>query len=154
MNIAAIESNEGKTGADFLVASYDGIHLLFYEREVRSVEMIEDLMLSSPGTSGAFLYRHDEMECPVYALDREFSILQTIPAQRQHFVLLTSESGNFGIACDQTTLLRKAETRLIPLPECMQYPTSPVQGLALIADAVGFYCPSSRLAARLFPERE
>ncbi len=154
MSTVAIMNDGGTGDADLLVASYDGIHLLFRKNEVRSVEMMDDIETPSPETTGAFLYRHGNSECPVFALDRDFGILPRVPAQRQHFVLLASESGEFGIACDQTSFLRRADARLIPLPECMQSQDSPVQGVALIADSISFLCSSSALADCLFLKRE
>ena len=154
MSAVAIASNNGKSGADFVVASYDGIHLLFHECEVRSVEVIGDIELPATAPEAGFRYRRGEDECPVFALDKDLAILPALPAQRQHFILLAGEGGDFGIACDQTSLLRQAEARLLPLPECMQSELSPVRGVTLIADAVGFYCPPSALAASLFSRRE
>lgn len=149
MSTTEIIEGGGTLGADFLVGSFDGVHLLFRKSEVKSLEMIDDLESPSPETAGAFLYRRGNSECPVFALDRDFGILPKIPALRQHFILLASESGEFGIACDQTSLLRRADARLMPLPECMQSPASPIQGVALIADSIGFLCSASTLAAGL-----
>ncbi len=154
MSTNAVMKDGGRGDADLLVASYDGIHLLFRKCEVKSVEMLDDVESSSPEGTGALRYRHGESECPVVALDGNFGILPSIPARRQHFILLASEKGELGIACDQTSLLREADARLMPLPDCMQSEESPIQGVALIADAIGFFCSSSALAACLFPTSE
>lgn len=154
MSSVAILNDGGRGDADLLVASYDGVHLLFRRSEVKSVEMMDDIESASPDDTGVFRYRHGNRECPIFALDRNFGILPGIPVQRQHFILLASESGEFGIACDQTGLLRGADARLMPLPECMQSEGSPIQGVALVADAISFFCSSSALAACLFLKAE
>ncbi len=138
-------------GADFLVASYDGIHLLFHERDVRGVEMVDRLEALPSEAGGALLYPRGDDECLVFALDTDLKVLPKLPARRQHFILLAGAGGDFGIACDQASRLRHGEAQLMPLPECMQSPLSPIREVTLIADAVGFYCDPSALAARLLP---
>lgn len=154
MNAVAIMNDGGRSDEDLLVASYEGIHLLFRKSEVKSVEMMDDIESPSPEATETFRYRRGDHEFPVIALDRELGILPIIPAQRQHFIVLASESGEFGIACDQTSFLRGADARLTSLPECMQTATSPVQGVALIGDAISFFCSTSALAACLLQKRE
>lgn len=154
MSTVAIINDGGKGDEDLLAASYDGMHLLFRRSEVKSVEMMDDIESPSPDATGAFRYRRGNSDCPIFALDRNFGILPSIPAQRQHFILLASDSGEFGIACDQTSLLRRADARLMPLPDCMQSPASPVKGVALIAGAISFFCSSSKLAVDLSLKHE
>lgn len=69
--------------------------------------------------------------CPVYCLSEDLKPIREVPAGRRICVLLEIGAGLFGVLCDQVVMLDPAGIEILPLPDCMRTPNTPLQGLVL-----------------------
>ena len=77
----------------------------------------------------------------VYCLSENLQPIREVPAGRHICVLLESGGDLFGVLCDQVVMLEQAELDILPLPECMHAPDTPLRGLVLHGEKV--LCVSS-----------
>jgi len=127
----------------------DGRRLLVPQQEIVSLEPLLDMTheLQIPGAVGTLPFR--EAWWPVFCLSGNLDLLTELPDGRRYCMLLTNGEDGFGLACDQIEPLRQQPGRLQPLPTCMKLPHSPVQGLVVIRDGLGYVTDTASLAVFL-----
>ncbi len=121
----------------YVMLTFDKMKLLFKQREIRVVEVIEDVETSvKPEESLAGIMgwiSYGEQQYPVFSLSDTLEVLDYLPEKRLLCVLLEAGvDAIFGITCEEVVPLDEVRfLPVFPLPPSMRLPYSPLHHLAL-----------------------
>jgi len=123
--------------------------LLLPQHEVLSLEPIQDLESAETDDNsqiGCITLKGQQV--PIYCLSRDLIPIREIPEDHRLCVLLQDELGaSFGILCHDVVTMESTKLRVIPLPECMRLPGTPIRALALDGEQIFCISSSSDLTA-------
>lgn len=117
------------TTGRYAMLTMDNLGLLIPQHQVHAVEPGLDVQRSAGDAVGwiAVAGAHSL----VYCLSGDLKPIREVPTGRHICVLLDSGTGLFGVLCNQVAMLEQAVIEVLPLPECMSAPNTPLQGLVL-----------------------
>ena len=114
----------------FGVLQIEGLSLFVPQYEIDSVESVASLDIRTKQAGQLGAYRIDEIEYPLYYLDRHLKLAQPPPTAEQ-CVLLRNNEYQFGLLCEQLETLRREQIQLRAVPTSMQSEHSPLQAFAI-----------------------
>jgi len=123
--------------------------LLLPQHEVLSLEPIQDLeSAKADGNNQVGCITLKGQQVPIYCLSQDLRPIKEIPEDHRLCVLLQDQHGvSFGILCNDVVTMESARFRVIPLPECMRLPGTPIRALVLDGEQVLCISSSNNLTA-------
>ncbi len=121
----------------YVMLTFDNMKLLVKQKEIRVVEVIEDVETSvktEESLAGIMGWiSHGEQQFPVFSLSDELEILDYLPAKRALCVLLEAGvDAIFGVTCEEVVSLDHLPHLLVyPMPDAMFSVHSPLHHLAI-----------------------
>lgn len=118
----------------YAVLSIDNLGLLIPQHQLHALEPGFDVERHEGDALGWIAVAG--VRSPVYCLSDELKPIREVPRSRRICALLDIGATLVGLLCDQVTMLEQAGIEILPLPECMRTPGTPLHGLALHAERV------------------
>jgi len=147
----APDANANRAAADemrpYSVLKLDILVLLVPQREVRTLEPLDDLETAEPPANGVGWMRVDNERCPVFCFSEQLRLLPLVPATRRICAVLHAGERDFGVMCSDVSMLRLPEPGVSPMPEAMILPGRPIHALALHEGTVMCISSAARLIA-------
>lgn len=121
--------------SSYLIVTLDRLQLLLPQHQVYALEPTFEVTYPEGDTLGQIAL--EGMVWPVCCLSEELEPMHRVPSSRHICVLLHTDTGLFGLLCDQVVLTKwSGEVARVPLPACMQTPDSRVRGLVLQGERI------------------
>ena len=130
----------------YALIKISSLNLMLLQDGIRTLESIADLESNEPPKNGIGWISFQGREWPVYCLNEDLGIYNTLPESYRICALLSIENGFVGLVCNEVILMAKSEFRPQPIPVCMVSAHSPIT--ALVHDEDSMVClTSSQLLA-------
>jgi hypothetical protein len=130
----------------YALLSLNNHALLLPQGDIRTLESILDMSSGDQLANSVGWLPFEGDHWPVYGLDAGLNPCPELPEAQRLCVLLSIESGYFGLLCQNSATLPGSAVRIRPLPTAMIKPGSPLRGLALYGDRVGLVSTAEALA--------
>lgn len=127
----------------------DGQRFLIAHIHIHSVEPILDVHMESGLGRAIGTLRLGEVQWPVFCLDGELELLDSVPATRRACVLLKSDHGGVAVLCDEVGVVDNRALVMTPVPGCMRGEGGLMDSLAVINGKVTCVLGADRLSAML-----
>lgn len=122
---------------DLALLYIDGLNLLLPQGAIRSLEPVLDVERCGENEAIAGFLFFDGKRWPVYCLSKDFTALGRIPEARRVCVVFSAARGYLCLLCDSVRMLKREDAKTMPLPGCMRAGNNPLQGLAILDQAMG-----------------
>ncbi|EXJ14503.1 hypothetical protein [Imhoffiella purpurea] len=126
-----------------------GTRLVAPSRDLKSVESAGDLVEDRPPERGVGWIRAFDDLWPAFALSGDLRLVAEPPRSPRMIAVMGGPDGLFGLLCEEISMMDERELDLIPLPDCMRYPDSPIGSVALSRDALYCYTDAMALARHI-----
>lgn len=118
------------------VIGFDSRQLLIPQDGVATIEMIDMMELDTAQPAALGCLRAGGLEYPVFALDANFDLLESITPNHKYCVAFNlDDQPAFALACESVSSLNlDGGDEIKPLQACMRNPGNPVDALLLRDD--------------------
>lgn len=135
-------------GVHLVLLQIGRTRIVLAQRAVRSLESATDAEFTAPPRTALGTIAAGGTRWPVFALDDELAPLGVVPRHRRICALLTTDSGCFGLLCDEAQVLPRLGRAVYPLPPAMRRTGSPIEGVVTVGADVALLA-SARALARI-----
>ncbi len=133
---------------NFVMLHFDGVDMAFPRDDVLGVTSVSSVWHNETQKPAMGTLAWKEGELPVYALSKEFDLLQSPQPQRRFSVCFTTPDpcDRYALVCDTVELFGAPDdTLVLELPEFMRLRYSPVRGLFRVGDNLALVCTAESM---------
>jgi hypothetical protein len=124
----AAPHNEG-----YVLCEFDGVTLAIQHSDIVTIEHGSELMVRMPGESALGWFEGAHGPWPVYGLNAQLELLETLPLDRSFLAFLKTDNAPFGLLCDNVRIAsRRDEMPACSLPSVMLDEHGPIRAVSRI----------------------
>lgn len=136
-------------GTSAAVLKIDGLDLLFQQSDIRALESSADVDCGNPGDASVGWITYMRQRWQVYCLSDQLDLMGSVPSSRRTCALLATESGYFGMLCDDLTIVKQVAGQRHDIPLAMKNADTPILGLLPSGGKLLCVCSPNLLAAHI-----
>lgn len=121
----------------YTVLSLGGLDLLVKQSEVLSIESCNDIDSEDPLNGALGWLTVENAKIPVYSLSDQLVVETAISEGKSICAILKDENSCISLLCTDTGSFKKPIVKTLPLPQCMQFVSSPIELLCLCKNETG-----------------
>jgi hypothetical protein len=139
----------------YLVAELGPFAYYFDRAQVSSAEALAEFGAGVDAMGGVIAFKDREgAEIPVLSVNHDFGLQDEVDRARRFALLVQGEGVRYGFLCDNLVTLAASQVSLLPMPQALQTPESPVAQLAyrkgpIETAKIGYLIDTNKLAVVL-----
>ena len=128
---------EGRCFPQYTALSFGGLDLLVNQSEVLSIESCNNIDREYPLSGALGWLTVENAKIPVYSLSDQLAVETTISESKTICAILKDENSCISLLCTDTGSFKQPIVKMLPMPQCMQLVSSPIESLCLCKNKAG-----------------